>query len=70
MLLTAYPQFLEAGWFDYDSYLWAAELWYSYAFEVSHWSCLCTRASGTEGGIQHAAVDRRSRLIQICAWVS
>ncbi len=42
MLLTAYPQFLESGWFDYDSYLWAAELWYSYAFEVSRQSCLAS----------------------------
>ena len=35
MLLAAYPQFLQPEWFDYDGYLWAAELWYSYAFEVS-----------------------------------
>lgn len=28
MLLTAYPQFLKPEWFDYDCYLWAAELWY------------------------------------------
>lgn len=34
MLLQAYPQFLQPAWFDYDSYLWAAELWYSYAFEI------------------------------------
>ena len=34
MLLDAYPQFLQADWFEYESYLWAAELWYSYAFEV------------------------------------
>ncbi|KAL4434286.1 hypothetical protein ABPG75_000727 [Micractinium tetrahymenae] len=34
MLLQAYPQFLRPEWFDYESYLWAAELWYSYAFEI------------------------------------
>ena len=34
MLLTAYPQFLRPDWFDYEGYLWAAELFYSYAFEV------------------------------------
>jgi hypothetical protein len=28
MLLQAYPQFLQPQWFDYDGYLWAAELWY------------------------------------------
>lgn len=35
MLLQAYPRFLKAEWFDYESYLWAAELFYSYAFEIS-----------------------------------
>lgn len=26
--LQAYPAFLRPEWFDYESYLWAAELWY------------------------------------------
>lgn len=34
ILLAAYPQHLEAGWFRFENYLWACELWYSYAFEV------------------------------------
>jgi len=34
ILLQAYPQYLERSWFEYDKYVWAAELWYSYAFEV------------------------------------
>lgn len=34
MLLAAYPQHLQPSWFDYGAYLWAAELWYSYCFEV------------------------------------
>ena len=34
ILLEAYPQYLNPDWFEYDKYVWAAELWYSYAFEV------------------------------------
>jgi hypothetical protein len=34
VLLTAYPAHLERGWFEYEAYVWAAELFYSYAFEV------------------------------------
>ncbi|KDD75922.1 hypothetical protein H632_c436p1 [Helicosporidium sp. ATCC 50920] len=34
LLLAAYPRLLQREWFSYESYLWAAELWYSYAFEV------------------------------------
>ena len=34
MLLAAYPQLLQADWFTYAAYCWAAELWYSYAFEI------------------------------------
>lgn len=33
-LLKAYPQYLQPEWFTYDMYVWAIELWYSYAFEV------------------------------------
>jgi histone-lysine N-methyltransferase SETD3 len=33
-LLAAYPQHLRPEWFSYEAYVWAAELWYSYAFEV------------------------------------
>ena len=36
MLLAAYPQHLEPAWFEYEAYLWATELWYSYCFEASH----------------------------------
>ena len=53
MLLTAYPRFLRPEWFDYDSYLWAAELWYSYAFEVGRVLgvrvCVCMRYGRKEG---------------------
>lgn len=34
ILLQAYPRYLESDWFEYEQYVWAAELWYSYAFEV------------------------------------
>ncbi|GAB4816642.1 hypothetical protein N2152v2_003688 [Parachlorella kessleri] len=34
MLLAAYPQHLDPAWFEYQAYLWATELWYSYCFEV------------------------------------
>ncbi|KAL4860156.1 Histone-lysine N-methyltransferase setd3 [Chlorella vulgaris] len=54
MLLTAYPQFLEAGWFDYDSYLWAAELWYSYAFEIEFPD---SSAAADKGGFPAAVAD-------------
>jgi hypothetical protein len=33
-LLKAYPDYFQPEWFEYDSYVWAAELWYSYAFEI------------------------------------
>jgi hypothetical protein len=28
MLLAAYPALLQPDWFEYEGYLWAAELWY------------------------------------------
>lgn len=34
MLLQAYPSLLDDTWFDYEHYVWATELWYSYAFAV------------------------------------
>ena len=34
ILLQAYPQYLQEDWFTYERYLWAAELFYSYAFEI------------------------------------
>jgi len=34
ILLEAYPQHLKKEWFEYPSYVWAAELWYSYSFEI------------------------------------
>jgi SET domain len=34
ILLQAYPQYLEQEWFIYERYMWAAELFYSYAFEI------------------------------------
>jgi histone-lysine N-methyltransferase SETD3 len=33
-LLEAYPQHLSPEWFAYERYVWAAELFYSYAFEI------------------------------------
>jgi hypothetical protein len=34
ILLKAYPQFLQPEWFAYEKYIWSAELFYSYAFEI------------------------------------
>ena len=34
-LVTAYPQQLQADWFTWESYLWAVQLWYAYAMQVS-----------------------------------
>lgn len=34
VLLTAYPSYLQPGWFSEASYLWAVELWYAYAIQV------------------------------------
>lgn len=34
MLVQAYPELLKEEWFSYEQYLWAVELWYSYAFAV------------------------------------
>jgi hypothetical protein len=34
ILLEAYPGALREEHFTFEAYLWAAELWYSYAFEV------------------------------------
>lgn len=34
ILLQAYPQYLQPDWFTYEKYVWAAELFYSYAFEI------------------------------------
>lgn len=34
VLLKAYPTLLDAGWFTMERYVWAVELWYSYAFEI------------------------------------
>lgn len=34
MLMTAYGKLLQPEWFTYEAYTWAAELWYSYAFEI------------------------------------
>ncbi|WPT18035.1 Actin-histidine N-methyltransferase [Picochlorum sp. SENEW3] len=33
-LVTAYPKYLTRDMFTYDRYVWAVELWYSYAFEI------------------------------------
>jgi hypothetical protein len=35
VLLTAYSAYLQPGWFSEDSYLWAVEVWYAYAIQVS-----------------------------------
>lgn len=34
VLLKAYPDLLDAAWFTMEKYVWAVELWYSYAFEI------------------------------------
>jgi len=34
ILLEAYPQYLRPEWFAYEKYVWSAELFYSYAFEI------------------------------------
>ncbi|KFM26144.1 Histone-lysine N-methyltransferase setd3 [Auxenochlorella protothecoides] len=36
MLLAAYPALLSPAWFEFGQYTWAAELWYSYAFEIEY----------------------------------
>ncbi len=33
-LVTAYPTYLTSDMFTYERYVWAVELWYSYAFEI------------------------------------
>lgn len=35
VLLTAYKAYLQPAWFTLDAYLWAVELWYAYAIQVS-----------------------------------
>ena len=62
MLLAAYPRFLRPEWFDYDCYLWAAELWYSYAFEVGSacfYACACRRSCGLQ--CVHYCVQKAAR---------
>lgn len=34
ILISAYPAYLTRDMFTYDRYVWAVELWYSYAFEI------------------------------------
>ena len=34
-LVAAYPQHLQAAWFSWEAYLWAVQLWYAYAMQVS-----------------------------------
>ena len=34
ILVSAYPMYLNKDMFTYEKYVWAVELWYSYAFEV------------------------------------
>ncbi|KAG2443768.1 hypothetical protein HXX76_002112 [Chlamydomonas incerta] len=33
-LIRAYPDYFQPHWFSWESYLWAAELWYSYGIQV------------------------------------
>ncbi|KAG2436622.1 hypothetical protein HYH02_011557 [Chlamydomonas schloesseri] len=33
-LCKAYPDYFQPHWFSWESYLWAAELWYSYGIQV------------------------------------
>ena len=34
ILISAYPTYLNQDMFTYEKYVWAVELWYSYAFEI------------------------------------
>lgn len=34
ILVSAYPTYLSQDMFTYEKYVWAVELWYSYAFEI------------------------------------
>ena len=34
-LVTAYPQQLQASWLSWEAYLWAVQLWYAHAMQVS-----------------------------------
>lgn len=34
-LVAAYPAHLQAAWFSWEAYLWAVQLWYAYAMQVS-----------------------------------
>ena len=34
-LVAAYPAHFEAAWFTWEAYLWAVQLWYAYAMQVS-----------------------------------
>ena len=34
MLVEAYPTMLNASMFDWDTYMWAVQLWASYAMEL------------------------------------
>lgn len=34
-LVTAYPQQLQGSWLSWEAYLWAVQLWYAYAMQVS-----------------------------------
>ncbi len=39
-LCSAYPAFIKPELFEWGAYIWAAELWYSYAIQVRVWHLL------------------------------
>lgn len=45
-LLTAYAAYLQPEWFTLEAYLWAVELWYAYAIQVTS-----SRQSSTHTGL-------------------
>lgn len=56
-VLQAYPSLLKPEWFDYESYLWAAELWYSYAFEIEFPPEPAVSGAGAAGAAAAAAAS-------------
>ncbi len=65
MLLAAYPQHLDPAWFEYQEYLWATELWYSYCFEASY--CCWGRDPCVQGRTVLARVLRMPPLLRMAS---
>ncbi|KAL6770518.1 hypothetical protein ACKKBF_B31570 [Auxenochlorella protothecoides x Auxenochlorella symbiontica] len=60
MLLAAYPALLSPAWFEFGQYTWAAELWYSYAFEIEFPGAGRDPAPGAGAGAQGTGEPRRA----------